>query len=861
MIKSMGRQTRNLYLAFILFSLVLSFVNMLIVERFYSHNIQYVVMKNAESKSKERAAMVHDYLKLSEQNISYLRKTDEFNNYIKGAADKSDVVKLFYAYAEYNNEIMQIRYIDKNGMEKVRVDRDAPDSSVYIVDDNELQDKSDRYYFSGSLSKELEKVWYTQIDFNVENGVIVEPHIYTLRTILPVSVNGSFDGILVVNQFANGFIERLARTPLYDSIVFNDAGDIIYHYDKDVHLGEYSGKFANLKDYYPEVYRDILNSDMYKTKSVVSRKLDVPVSGGLNIMLQLKKQYMAVQKTQARNQYILISAAIFLFSALFAYFIVNKFSYVLLNFRELKRLHARLKNSSIIAKIGFWEIGANGKIIWSDGAYDIFEIEDKNTGITLEKFMTYLNEEDAGRLMERYQSSIDGKYDYFCDHAILTDKGNIKYVEERAKHEYDSSGNYLGSSGSVYDITERYLAGRRYKIMLELASDGIFIMDCEGRLVEFSNAASDMLGYTHEEMLNLTVFDWDKEISSEEFSSLIDMLEEGRINIDRVHTRKDGTVYNAQITSTKINLNGSTFLYASVRDVTEKIESEEKIIKQRDEMEAIFDTALEGIAIVDLNGIGIKFNKKYTEILGYKEEELVGRDLFGLANVTYADKAREIFREVGKKGFYENFERNYTDLQGNVKRLKSSLVLLPNKKDVLVTTVEYTELYNAYKQIEEQSMTDELTKLYNRKAFNIRIAEMLAEFKRYKSIFSVIMLDIDRFKSINDTYGHDVGDAVLSSLGKMLKASVRENDYAFRLGGEEFLVILSNTDIDAAVVVAEHIREKIERDLNVIDGRVITSSFGVCEVNAEDTVLTIYKRADSNLYKAKENGRNRVESD
>jgi hypothetical protein len=148
MIKSMGRQTRNLYLAFILFSLVLSFVNILIVGRFYSYNAQHIVMKNAESKSKERAAMVNDYLKLSEQNISYLRKTDEFNNYIKGAADKSDVVKLFYAYAEYNNEIMQIRYIDKNGMEKVRVDRDAPDSSVYIVDDNELQDKSDRYYFS-----------------------------------------------------------------------------------------------------------------------------------------------------------------------------------------------------------------------------------------------------------------------------------------------------------------------------------------------------------------------------------------------------------------------------------------------------------------------------------------------------------------------------------------------------------------------------------------------------------------------------------------------------------------------------------------------------------------------------------------
>jgi len=861
MIKSMSRQARYLYVAFILFALVLSIIYVLIAGRFYSHNMQNIVLQNAVAKSNERAALVKDYLKKAELNITYLRRSDAFLKYLNDQTDKSEITALFSAYAKYDHEIMQLRFIDANGFEKVRVERDAPKADIYITNDQDLQNKSGRYYFSGSLPRETEKVWYTQIDLNIENGVVVEPHMFTLRTILPVSHKGRFSGILIINQFANDFIKRLVDTPLYDSIVFNDAGNIIYHYENGVHLGEYPVKPITIQEYFPSEYRKILNKDLYKTDLFVSKKLNVPVSGGLGIMLQLKKQYIDVQKAHARDQYIIISIAIFLFSTVFAYFIVNKFSHILLNLKELQRLNDRVKNASVVAKIGFWEAHPDGSVSWSDGAYDVFEIDDKNRTMTVDSFLTYLSKEDGDKLMEIYTASIANKQDHFYDHAITTEKGNIKYVEERAKHHYDSAGNYMGSTGSMYDITERYLASQRYKLLLELASDGIFIIDYEGRLVEFSNVVSKMLGYSAEELRGLTVFDWDKELSSGELDSMLGLLTAGHVIIERVHTRKDGSVYNAQITSRKIMLNGKPYIYSSVRDVTQQKEIEEKIIRQRDELEAIFDTALEGIAIIDLNGVCIKINKKYSEILGYKVEELVNKSIFSLANLTYIEKAKEIFREVIKTGSYENFERNYPDPKGNIKRLTSSLVLMPNRKEILVTTVEYTELYNAYKLIEEQALTDELTKLYNRKAFNLRLAEMLAEFDRYGKSFSVVMLDIDHFKSINDTYGHDVGDVVLSRLGQMLKSSARANDYAFRLGGEEFLIILSNTNGEDAVIFADKLRAKIENDLDPIEDRVITSSFGVAEIRSGDTVLSIYKRADNNLYKAKQNERNRVETD
>jgi two-component system cell cycle response regulator len=157
---------------------------------------------------------------------------------------------------------------------------------------------------------------------------------------------------------------------------------------------------------------------------------------------------------------------------------------------------------------------------------------------------------------------------------------------------------------------------------------------------------------------------------------------------------------------------------------------------------------------------------------------------------------------------------------------------------------------------------DKLTGLYNRKY----ISEVLeVEFKRARALhspLSVVMFDIDNFKKINDTYGHDGGDYVLQELGKQVKASgLRERDLAGRYGGEEFMVVLSNSGADQAMELAERIRKRIEQNEFVYDGKRInvTVSMGVSDVKAGMVdYKDVYRASDKALYKSKHNGKNQV---
>ncbi len=154
---------------------------------------------------------------------------------------------------------------------------------------------------------------------------------------------------------------------------------------------------------------------------------------------------------------------------------------------------------------------------------------------------------------------------------------------------------------------------------------------------------------------------------------------------------------------------------------------------------------------------------------------------------------------------------------------------------------------------------DSLTSLYNRQKINKDLVLETQRCLRYKNNLSIIMLDIDYFKNINDTYGHDVGDEVLISLAKLSKKQVRPTDTLARWGGEEFMILLPETAIDDALIVAEKLRENIEKSILTTNKSInITTSFGVADFKEKDTIATFLKRVDEALYEAKDTGRNKV---
>jgi diguanylate cyclase (GGDEF)-like protein len=158
-----------------------------------------------------------------------------------------------------------------------------------------------------------------------------------------------------------------------------------------------------------------------------------------------------------------------------------------------------------------------------------------------------------------------------------------------------------------------------------------------------------------------------------------------------------------------------------------------------------------------------------------------------------------------------------------------------------------------------QARTDDLTGLANRRALDEEIVHALAGARRTGRPFAIVMVDVDRFKFINDTHGHAVGDATLAAFSTRLAGALREPDRAYRYGGEEFCLLLADTDLAGARTLAERAREQIMRPFEGTM-RALTASFGVTAWRPEDTFDTLFHRADRALYSAKSGGRNRVEA-
>ena len=264
------------------------------------------------------------------------------------------------------------------------------------------------------------------------------------------------------------------------------------------------------------------------------------------------------------------------------------------------------------------------------------------------------------------------------------------------------------------------------------------------------------------------------------------------------------------------------------------------------------------------NKLPIAYNKYFINMFGWLNKDI--NTLEEWYEKAYPDKVyrKEVQKEWNnlitstekeKLNYSNPIEININCKDGSIKVCE--LVYYRNGDFVHGIYTDITKRKLNEEKLLSLSLIDELTNIDNRKSYNNRIKELLALYKRYKTPFTILMYDIDDFKYINDTYGHSVGDKVLMDMSKKVKKSIRKNDYLFRVGGEEFVILLSDNNLEKSKSVAEKIRQDVE-SLVTIKNEVITISIGLTEVNKNDTEFSIYNRVDSLLYFSKKNGKNKV---
>jgi len=169
-----------------------------------------------------------------------------------------------------------------------------------------------------------------------------------------------------------------------------------------------------------------------------------------------------------------------------------------------------------------------------------------------------------------------------------------------------------------------------------------------------------------------------------------------------------------------------------------------------------------------------------------------------------------------------------------------------------------------YQQVEAMAVTDGLTQLYNHRKFQEILDSEFRRAQRYNTFLSILLIDIDRFKSINDTKGHPVGDEVLKKIAGLIRRFIRETDFPCRYGGEEFVLVLPNTSTKEAVTIAERIRKSVEKSTFILNNKEelnITISIGIASYPADTKEKQeLVDKADKALYFAKESGRNQTQT-
>lgn len=288
-----------------------------------------------------------------------------------------------------------------------------------------------------------------------------------------------------------------------------------------------------------------------------------------------------------------------------------------------------------------------------------------------------------------------------------------------------------------------------------------------------------------------------------------------------------------------------------------------QITKEYKESTVLFQSVPNAIIVADSEGAIIRCNEMAEILFGYKAAELLDltvEDLiprkYRLRHIEYRKK----FQESEKTITMSNRNKSFSALRHNGSIFPADISISTYKVGIKQRSIAIIKDLTLEKQLKTDANTDYLTKLANRKYGENIITVAINHSNRYNTPLSLVICDIDHFKLINDTYGHDNGDKVLVKVAQLITAKIRKTDIVVRWGGEEFLIICPELDLKGAFFLAEKIRKLIRKKFKKYE-KPLTVSLGVTQYRiAQEDQFHLFKRADKALYVSKNNGRDQTNS-
>ena len=528
----------------------------------------------------------------------------------------------------------------------------------------------------------------------------------------------------------------------------------------------------------------------------------------------------------------------------------------------LQNKERMLSESQRIAHVGSWSVElATGCISWSDEMYRIYGVTQGTFGHSMKAFLDLIHPDDDRAAMKRWLSDCRaGKEIQELDFRIMLPDGSVRYIRGSGGLQYDEMNRPLRMVGSVQDITERKRAElglNQIKAMIDISLDGFWIADSIGNVLQVNEAYAKISGYSIAELETMHISQLEAQEDAEQVKTHIaKIINQGYDLFESRHRHKDGHVIDIEVSAAFLPEFQQFCVFC--RDITER-----KQIELDLRIAAVAFESQEAMVITDTESVILRINKAFAESTGYTEHEAVGQKISMLKSGRH-DTAfyTEMWKSIVNIGTWQG---EIWDRRKNGEIYPKWLSITAVKGDDGVAThyigihTDITERKNAEGQIKQLAFYDPLTQLPNRRLLEERLKHGINRERRDGRQLALLMLDLDRFKAVNDSLGHLAGDELLQQVAARITTRLRDIDMVARLGGDEFIVLLEDIaqPKDAARVAKDIIADLTDPFCLIQSGNVrIGASIGIALYPRHgDSPEQLMDHADAALYQAKAAGR------
>ncbi len=536
---------------------------------------------------------------------------------------------------------------------------------------------------------------------------------------------------------------------------------------------------------------------------------------------------------------------------------------------ELTESRQRLELALQAANLGLWDWNIHSdKALLSGCTTEMLEYLPDDIDCQVLSWDQAIHPEDKPRFMQTMNALVEGRAPYCeIEYRLRAKSGRLRWILTLGKVvEHGEDGRPLRAVGTHLDITERKRLEEERDHLFTLSLDMLCVAGFDGYFKQVNPAWSRTLGWTELELLSkpwrdfVHPDDWDKT------SAVEAELATGRavFSFENRYRCEDGTY--RWISWNSFPLTEEELIFSVARDNTSHKEAERRLAESEELFRTTFEQAASGVCHVSPQGRFLRVNQRVCEIWDYSHEELLK---LTFQEITHPEHLENDLREIrrmldGETDRYVS-EKRYIRKNGSHVWCNLTLSLVTEEsgrpKFFIAVVEDITERKRLESELKRLARRDSLTGTFNRQHFLEMAEREFDRARRYKHPLAVLMLDVDHFKTINDTYGHHAGDATLKALVTMCTETLRGSDLFGRLGGEEFGAVLTETGPEMALRVAERLRKGVEKMSIPAERGPVRCSVSIGVTSCTDTDKSLdeaMRRADMALYEAKEAGRNRV---